>query len=121
MIEAIRLKIYILCKVAWLTTDICSGPKELLHYPPQYSCRQHCLHGARCRDEALHLRIALFWHLQVDPKALWTGFLAADLVLLDDNFSSIAKRVEEGRSMLISLKNSIAYTLASNAPSFSHL
>eukprot|EP00172_Hildenbrandia_rubra_P000649 Plantae.Rhodophyta-Hildenbrandia_rubra.ctg13534.p1 GENE.Plantae.Rhodophyta-Hildenbrandia_rubra.ctg13534~~Plantae.Rhodophyta-Hildenbrandia_rubra.ctg13534.p1 ORF type:complete len:1169 (+),score=203.15 Plantae.Rhodophyta-Hildenbrandia_rubra.ctg13534:522-4028(+) len=41
---------------------------------------------------------------------------AADLVLLDDNFSSIVSGVEEGRLIFDNLKKSIAYTLTSNVP-----
>lgn len=41
---------------------------------------------------------------------------AADMLLLDDNFSSIVKGVEEGRLIFDNLKKSIAYTLTSNIP-----
>lgn len=41
---------------------------------------------------------------------------AADILLLDDNFSSIINGVEEGRRMFDNLKKSIAYTLTANAP-----
>lgn len=41
---------------------------------------------------------------------------AADMILLDDNFSSIVKGVEEGRLIFDNLKKSIAYTLSSNIP-----
>ena len=41
---------------------------------------------------------------------------AADMILLDDNFSSIVNGVEEGRLIFDNLKKSIAYTLASNIP-----
>ncbi|KAJ8907783.1 hypothetical protein NDN08_007887 [Rhodosorus marinus] len=41
---------------------------------------------------------------------------AADMILLDDNFSSIVKGVEEGRLIFDNLKKSIAYTLTSNIP-----
>jgi sodium/potassium-transporting ATPase subunit alpha len=41
---------------------------------------------------------------------------AADMLLLDDNFSSIVKGVEEGRLIFDNLKKSIAYTLSSNIP-----
>jgi sodium/potassium-transporting ATPase subunit alpha len=41
---------------------------------------------------------------------------AADMLLLDDNFSSIVNGVEEGRLIFDNLKKSIAYTLASNIP-----
>lgn len=39
---------------------------------------------------------------------------AADMLLLDDNFSSIVNGVEEGRLIFDNLKKSIAYTLTSN-------
>jgi len=41
---------------------------------------------------------------------------AADMLLLDDNFSSIVGGVEEGRLIFDNLKKSIAYTLSSNIP-----
>lgn len=41
---------------------------------------------------------------------------AADMILLDDNFSSIVSGVEEGRLIFDNLKKSIAYTLTSNIP-----
>lgn len=41
---------------------------------------------------------------------------AADMILLDDNFSSIVCGVEEGRRIFDNLKKSIAYVLASNVP-----
>lgn len=41
---------------------------------------------------------------------------AADMLLLDDNFSSIVNGVEQGRLIFDNLKKSIAYTLASNIP-----
>lgn len=41
---------------------------------------------------------------------------AADMILLDDNFSSIVRGVEEGRLIFDNLKKSIAYTLSSNIP-----
>jgi len=41
---------------------------------------------------------------------------AADMLLLDDNFSSIVQGVEEGRLIFDNLKKSIAYTLSSNIP-----
>merc|ERR1711963_1275999 len=44
---------------------------------------------------------------------------AADMILLDDNFASIATGVEEGRLIFDNLKKSIAYTLTSNIPEIS--
>jgi sodium/potassium-transporting ATPase subunit alpha len=41
---------------------------------------------------------------------------AADMLLLDDNFSSIVNGVEEGRIIFDNLKKSIMYTLCSNIP-----
>lgn len=41
---------------------------------------------------------------------------AANIILLDDNFSSIVNGVEEGRLIFDNLKKSIAYTLTSNVP-----
>jgi sodium/potassium-transporting ATPase subunit alpha len=41
---------------------------------------------------------------------------AADMLLLDDNFSSIVNGVEEGRVIFDNLKKSITYTLSSNIP-----
>lgn len=41
---------------------------------------------------------------------------AADMVLLDDNFSSIVAAVEQGRVVTDNLQKSIAYVLTSNAP-----
>merc|ERR1712226_608476 len=41
---------------------------------------------------------------------------AGDMILLDDNFSSIVNGVEEGRLIFDNLKKSIAYTLSSNIP-----
>ncbi|XP_034242047.1 sodium/potassium-transporting ATPase subunit alpha-4-like [Thrips palmi] len=41
---------------------------------------------------------------------------AADMVLLDDNFSSIVAAVEQGRVVSDNLQKSIAYVLTSNAP-----
>jgi sodium/potassium-transporting ATPase subunit alpha len=44
---------------------------------------------------------------------------AADMILLNDNFASIVKGVEEGRLIFDNLKKSIAYTLSSNIPEIS--
>jgi sodium/potassium-transporting ATPase subunit alpha len=44
---------------------------------------------------------------------------AANMILLDDNFASIVKGVEEGRLIFDNLKKSIAYTLSSNIPEIS--
>jgi sodium/potassium-transporting ATPase subunit alpha len=41
---------------------------------------------------------------------------AADMILLNDDFSSIVDGVEEGRLIFDNLKKSIAYTLSSNIP-----
>ncbi|XP_052124315.1 sodium/potassium-transporting ATPase subunit alpha-1-like [Frankliniella occidentalis] len=41
---------------------------------------------------------------------------AADMILLDDNFSSIVAAVEQGRVVSDNLQKSIAYVLTSNAP-----
>jgi sodium/potassium-transporting ATPase subunit alpha len=41
---------------------------------------------------------------------------AADMLLLDDNFSSIVNGVEQGRVIFDNLKKSISYTLSSNIP-----
>lgn len=41
---------------------------------------------------------------------------AADMILVDDNFASIVKGVEEGRLIFDNIKKSIAYTLSSNIP-----
>ena len=41
---------------------------------------------------------------------------AADMLLLDDDFSSIVNGVEEGRVIFDNLKKSITYTLSSNIP-----
>lgn len=41
---------------------------------------------------------------------------AADMILLDDNFSTIVTGVEEGRLIFDNLKKVIAYTLTSNLP-----
>lgn len=41
---------------------------------------------------------------------------AADMILLDDNFSSIVNGIIEGRTVFDNLKKSIAYTLSSNIP-----
>ena len=40
---------------------------------------------------------------------------AADIILLDDNFSSIVIAIEEGRLMFDNLKKSLYYMLCSNA------
>jgi sodium/potassium-transporting ATPase subunit alpha len=41
---------------------------------------------------------------------------AADIVLMDDNFASIVKGIEEGRLLFDNLKKSIAYTLTHFPP-----
>ena len=41
---------------------------------------------------------------------------AADMIILDDDFSSILNGIEEGRLIFDNLKKSITYTLASNIP-----
>ncbi|MFQ6759307.1 cation-transporting P-type ATPase [Desulfovibrionaceae bacterium CB1MN] len=41
---------------------------------------------------------------------------AADMVLLDDNFSSIVIAIEEGRTVYFNVKKFVTYVLASNAP-----
>lgn len=41
---------------------------------------------------------------------------AADMILLDDNFSAIVDGIEEGRLIFDNLKKSIAYTLTHNIP-----
>ena len=41
---------------------------------------------------------------------------AADMILLNDDFSSIVVGVEEGRKIFDNLKKSIAYVLSSNIP-----
>lgn len=41
---------------------------------------------------------------------------AADMILLDDNFSSIETGIEEGRVLFDNLKKSICYTLSSKIP-----
>jgi sodium/potassium-transporting ATPase subunit alpha len=41
---------------------------------------------------------------------------AADMILMDDNFASIVRGIEEGRLIFVNLKKSIAYTLTSNIP-----
>lgn len=41
---------------------------------------------------------------------------AADLVLMDDNFSTIVRAIEEGRTVFFNIKEFIAYMLTSNVP-----
>eukprot|EP00002_Diphylleia_rotans_P016612 TRINITY_DN3234_c0_g1_i2.p1 TRINITY_DN3234_c0_g1~~TRINITY_DN3234_c0_g1_i2.p1 ORF type:complete len:193 (+),score=39.32 TRINITY_DN3234_c0_g1_i2:178-756(+) len=41
---------------------------------------------------------------------------AADMILLDDNFSTIIDGIEEGRIIFDNMKKSIMYTLSSNMP-----
>lgn len=41
---------------------------------------------------------------------------AANMILLDDNFSSIVVAIEEGRTIFDNLKKSICYTLSSKLP-----
>ena len=41
---------------------------------------------------------------------------AADILLLDDNFTSIVKGITEGRLMFDNLKRSICYALGANPP-----
>ncbi len=41
---------------------------------------------------------------------------AADMVLLDDNFSSIVVAIEEGRTVYFNVKKFVTYVLASNVP-----
>lgn len=41
---------------------------------------------------------------------------SADILLLDDNFSSIVNGIEEGRRMYDNLKKTICYTLGANPP-----
>ena len=41
---------------------------------------------------------------------------AADMILLNDDFSNIVIGIEEGRKIFDNLKKSIAYTLTSNIP-----
>ena len=41
---------------------------------------------------------------------------AADIILLDDNFSSLVISIREGRLLFANLKKSIAYTLAHSLP-----
>lgn len=43
---------------------------------------------------------------------------AADMLLMDDNFSSIVNGVEEGRLIFDNLKKTIAYSLTANIPEF---
>ena len=40
----------------------------------------------------------------------------ADIILLDDNFSSIVSGIEEGRLMYDNLKKCLLYALSSNVP-----
>ena len=42
------------------------------------------------------------------------------MILLDDNFASIANGIEKGLIIFDNLKKSIAYTLSSNIPEISH-
>lgn len=41
---------------------------------------------------------------------------AADMILLNDDFSSIVIGIEEGRKIFDNLKKSISYCLTSNVP-----
>jgi sodium/potassium-transporting ATPase subunit alpha len=41
---------------------------------------------------------------------------AADIILMDDNFASIVKGIEEGRLLYDNLKKTIAYTLTHLGP-----
>ena len=41
---------------------------------------------------------------------------AADMVLLDDNFASIAAAIEEGRAVFANIRNFLTYILTSNVP-----
>lgn len=41
---------------------------------------------------------------------------AADIILLDDNFSTIVTGIEQGRTIFDNLKKSICYTLSSKLP-----
>jgi sodium/potassium-transporting ATPase subunit alpha len=41
---------------------------------------------------------------------------AADMILINDDFSAIITGIEEGRKIFDNLKKSIAYTLTSNIP-----
>jgi sodium/potassium-transporting ATPase subunit alpha len=41
---------------------------------------------------------------------------AADILLLDDNFSSIVNGIKEGRLMFDNLKKAITYSLGANPP-----
>lgn len=41
---------------------------------------------------------------------------AASMILLDDNFASIVKGIEEGRLIFVNLKKSIQYTISHSTP-----
>jgi sodium/potassium-transporting ATPase subunit alpha len=41
---------------------------------------------------------------------------AANMILLDDNFASTVKGVQEGRQIFINLKRSIQYTISHSTP-----
>jgi magnesium-transporting ATPase (P-type) len=41
---------------------------------------------------------------------------AANMILLDDNFASTVKGVEEGRQIFVNLKRSIQYTITHTTP-----
>jgi sodium/potassium-transporting ATPase subunit alpha len=43
---------------------------------------------------------------------------AADMILLNDDFSSIVDGVMEGRTLFENLKKSIAFTICHNIPEF---